>query len=106
MVREFQTRRNVIVERLNGIEGFRCLKPQGAFYVFPNVGALLGRARSGKTLASPCEVADYLLDSAQVAVVPGEDFGSKEHIRFSYATSIDDIEKGCKRIAEAIQKLR
>lgn len=106
MVREFQTRRNVIVERLNGIEGFRCLKPQGAFYVFPNVESLLGRARSGKTLASPCEVADYLLDSAQVAVVPGEDFGSKEHIRFSYATSIDDIEKGCKRIAEAIQKLR
>lgn len=105
MVREFQKRRDVIVERLNRIEGFRCLKPQGAFYVFPNVGALFGRVGGERTLASPCDVADYLLDSAQVAVVPGEDFGSKQHIRFSYATATDDIEKGCKRIAEAIQKL-
>ena len=58
----------------------------------------------GKKLASPCDFADYLLEEAKVAVVPGEDFGSKEHIRFSYATALEDIEKGCKRIADAVRQ--
>ena len=106
MVREFNKRRDVIVDRLNSIEGIRCLKPQGAFYVFPNISALFGRAAKGRKLGSPCEVADYLLEEARVAVVPGEDFGSSEHIRFSYATALEDIEKGCKRIEAAIGKLR
>jgi aspartate aminotransferase len=105
MAREFQKRRDVIVERLNAIEGFDCLKPQGAFYVFPNIGSLLGKTANGKKLGSPCDVADYLLEEAKVAVVPGEDFGSQEHIRFSYATSLEDIEKGCKRIQQAVTKL-
>lgn len=105
MVREFKQRRDVIVDRLNAIPGVHCLKPQGAFYVFPNVGALLNRTANGKKLASPCDLADYLLEEAKVAVVPGEDFGSKEHIRFSYATALEDIEKGCKRIADAVGKL-
>ena len=106
MVREFNKRRNVIVERLNSIEGIRCLKPQGAFYVFPNISALFGRAANGRKLASPCEVADYFLEEARVAVVPGEDFGSSEHIRFSYATGLEDIERGCQRIGAAIGKLQ
>jgi aspartate aminotransferase len=105
MVREFQKRRDVIVARLNAIQGLTCLKPQGAFYVFPNVSALLRAAADGKRLASPCDVADYFLEQAKVAVVPGEDFGSNEHIRFSYATSIQDIEKGCERIKEAVSRL-
>jgi aspartate aminotransferase len=106
MVREFKQRRDVIVDRINAIEGMHCLKPQGAFYVFPNVIALLGRTANGKKLASPCDFADYLLEEAKVAVVPGEDFGSKEHIRFSYATALEDIEKGCKRISAAVDKLQ
>jgi aspartate aminotransferase len=106
MVREFARRREIIVERLNAIKGLTCLKPQGAFYVFPNVSALFGTRGNGKRLASPCDVADYLLEEAKVAVVPGEDFGSTAHIRFSYATSAEDIEKGCKRICEAIAKLQ
>jgi aspartate aminotransferase len=106
MVREFQQRRDVIVERLNAIQGMRCLKPQGAFYVFPNVNAFLGRTAKGKKLAYPCDLADYLLEEAQVAVVPGEDFGSQEHIRFSYATAIENIEKGCRRVAAAVAKLQ
>ena len=105
MVREFEKRRNAIVDGLNSIAGIKCLKPQGAFYVFPNVGGLFGKVAKGKKLAAPCDVADYLLDEAKVAVVPGEDFGSKEHIRFSYATSLSDIEKGCTRIQETVQKL-
>jgi aspartate aminotransferase len=106
MVREFKQRRDVIVDRLNALPGIHCLKPQGAFYVFPNVSNLLGRMANEKKLASPCDFADYLLEEAKVAVVPGEDFGSKEHIRFSYATALEDIEKGCKRIAAAVGKLQ
>ncbi len=105
MVQEFEKRRNVIVDRLNSITGIKCLKPQGAFYVFPNISGLFGKISNDKKLASPCDVADYLLEEAKVAVVPGEDFGSKEHIRFSYATSLEDIEKGCRRIQKAVEKL-
>ena len=106
MVREFKQRRDVIVDRLNAIPGVRCLKPQGAFYVFPNVSRLLGKTANGKKLSSPCDFADYLLEEAKVAVVPGEDFGSAEHVRFSYATALAEIEEGCKRIAAAVGKLQ
>lgn len=105
MVREFQRRRDVIVERLNAIDGISCRKPEGAFYVFPNIGGLLNKSGRGKKLSSPCDIADYLLEEAKVAAVPGEDFGSNAHIRFSYATSLEDIEKGCARIREAVRKL-
>jgi aspartate aminotransferase len=105
MVREFQRRRDVIVERFNAIDGITCRKPEGAFYVFPNISGLLNKTAGGKMLRSPCDLADYLLDEAKVAAVPGEDFGSNEHIRFSYATSLEDIEKGCARIRDAVSKL-
>jgi aspartate aminotransferase len=105
MVREFQKRRDLIVERLNSVSGIRCLKPQGAFYVFPNVSGLFGRTTAEKVLTAPCEVADFLLEAAKAAVVPGEDFGSKEHIRFSYATSMEEIERGCGRIRDAVGRL-
>jgi aspartate aminotransferase len=105
MVREFHRRRNAIVDKLNAVDGIHCLKPEGAFYVFPNIAALLGKTANGKRLSSPCDVADYLLEEAKVAGVPGEDFGSNEHIRLSYATSLQDIEKGCMRIREAVAKL-
>jgi len=105
MVLEFHQRRDVIVKRLNAIPGMRCFKPQGAFYVFPNVSAFLGKTAKGKKLDSPCDLADYLLEEAQVAVVPGEDFGSKEHIRFSYATATENIEEGCRRVAVAVSRL-
>ena len=95
----------MIVERLNAITGLHCVKPDGAFYVFPNISGLLGRNANGKRLASPCDVADYLLEEAKVAGVPGEDFGSQQHIRFSYATSLEDIDKGCARIRDAVSKL-
>ena len=70
-----------------------------------NERALFGKTAAGKQLQTPCDVADYFLEEAKVAAVPGEDFGSKEHIRFSYATSLEDIEKGCKRIQDAVAKL-
>jgi aspartate aminotransferase len=105
MVSEFHKRRDVVVDRLNRVEGIRCLKPEGAFYVFPNISSAIGKSANGKSLKSPCDVADYLLEEAKVALVPGEDFGSREHVRLSYATSLEDIEKGCARIQQAFGKL-
>ena len=105
MVREFQKRRDRIVERLNAIPGVTCMKPQGAFYVFPNVSSYYGRAFGGKTIAGSSEMAAYLLDEANVALVPGGDFGHDGHVRISYATSLAQIEKGVDRIREALQKL-
>ena len=105
MVREFHKRRDAIVERLNRIDGIRCFKPQGAFYVFPNVSSLFGKKANGTILNTPCAIADFLLEEAKVAVVPGEDFGSMEHVRFSYATSLDEIDKGCARIRDAVARL-
>lgn len=105
MVREFQKRRDLIIRRLNQIPGFRCFNPQGAFYAFPNVSSLLGKAAKGKKLASANDLAQYFLEEARVLAVPGEDFGSNENIRFSYATSLEEIEKGCDRIDAAVKKL-
>jgi aspartate aminotransferase len=105
MVAQFRRRRDVIVERLNSIPGLTCFNPQGAFYVFPNIRPLLGKKANGKKLESACDLADYLLEEARVAGVPGEDFGSKENIRFTYAASLEDVERGCERIKEAIEKL-
>ncbi|MGH7769865.1 MAG: pyridoxal phosphate-dependent aminotransferase [Candidatus Binatia bacterium] len=105
MAAEFQKRRDVIVRRMNAISGFRCFNPQGAFYVFPNVRALLGKTFKGKKLGAAADVVDFFLEEARVLAVPGEDFGSSENIRFSYATSLEEIEKGCDRIEAAVKKL-
>jgi aspartate aminotransferase len=105
MVGEFRKRRDAIVVRLNAIPGLTCFKPQGAFYVFPNVRALFGKKANGKTLATPADVVDYFLEVGRVLAVPGEDFGSTENIRISYATSLQEIEKGCERIEAAVKRL-
>jgi Aspartate/tyrosine/aromatic aminotransferase len=105
MVREFQKRRNVIVDALHDIPGVRCFSPEGAFYVFPNVSNIYGRSYKGKKITNSAELIDYLLDEANVAAVPGAAFGSDDHIRLSYATSLANIEEGLKRIKNAVTKL-
>ena len=106
MRQEFQRRRDVITKKLNAIPGVTCLKPQGAFYVFPNVASYYGRSFGGKKITNSAEMATYLLDESNVALVPGGDFGHDDHIRLSYATSMEQIEKGVERIGEALKKLR
>lgn len=93
MVAEFKRRRDAIVEGLNALPGVTCLKPKGAFYVFPNVSAL---GRSEK------EIADALLDEAGVAALAGTSFGEygKGYLRFSYANSLENIEKALERMGE------
>jgi aspartate aminotransferase len=93
------------VQLLNEIEGVKCLFPEGAFYVFPNVSEIYGRSFKGKKILGSTDLIDYLLDEANVATVPGAAFGSDSHIRLSYATSMKNIEEGLKRIKNAISAL-
>jgi len=105
MVDEYLTRRNYLVENLNGI-GISCMTPQGSFYVFPNVSSLYGSSYMGGKISNSVDLAGYLLDEANVAVVPGAAFGNDDHIRLSYATSIENIKEGVKRIEKAIDNLK
>jgi len=105
MVREFQNRRDYIVSTLNAFAGVSCLKPQGAFYVFPNVSSLYGLSCGDRKISGSAALAEYLLEEAEVAVVPGVAFGDDRHIRISYATSMTLIEKGLERIRKALIRL-
>jgi aspartate aminotransferase len=100
---EFEKRRNYIVERLNKIKGIHCLLPSGAFYAFPNISNLLGKKYNGKLINTDMDLADYLLEHAKVAVVPGTAFGAPGYIRFSYATSMKNIQEGLNRIEAALK---
>ena len=102
---EFEERKNYIVERLNAIPGLHCFSPQGAFYVFPNVSGYYGKEYDGKVIKDSLDFTEYILVEAKVAVVPGVAFGSDDHVRISYATSMDDIVKGMDRIEEALGRL-
>lgn len=106
MLKAFDERRNWIVEALNAIPGISCYKPQGAFYVFPNVNDLLGKKAGSRVIETDLDLAGYLLDEAQVAVVPGTPFGAPGYMRLSYATGMDAIKKGVGRIEEAVKKLQ
>jgi aspartate/methionine/tyrosine aminotransferase len=98
MVEAFRKRRDVIVEGLNEIPGFRCLKPKGAFYVFPNI--------EGTGIGSKA-MENYLLEEAGVAILSGTSFGEygEGFVRLSYANSVKNIEKALNRIGDAIGKL-
>lgn len=102
MVNAFKERRDFMVEKINSIENLSCLKPQGAFYVMVNISKLIGKTINGKAINNSIDFADYLLDDAKVAVVPGIGFGNDNYIRLSYATSLDNIKEGLNRIEKAI----
>lgn len=105
MVAEFVKRRDYMVERLNSIKEISCLKPRGAFYVFPEVSQIIGRIFKGEIIKDSVFLAEILLDEANVAVVPGSVFGADEYLRLSYATSMKNISKGLERIEGLINKL-
>jgi aspartate aminotransferase len=106
MVNAFGQRRNYIVDRLNKMPGVSCYKPVGAFYVFPNFSSYYGKSYQGKKIENSTHLADFFLDVARVAVVPGIEFGADPFERLSYATSIEDIKEGLNRIEESLKKLR
>lgn len=97
MIAEFARRREVVVSRLAGIPGMRCQPPTGAFYAFPHVAGCYDSRRQGSIA-----LADFLLQEAGVAVVPGLAFGADEHIRISFACALETLETGLDRIAAAL----
>lgn len=105
MVNEFIKRRNYIVERLNSIESVSCLKPEGAFYVFPNISKLLEKNYKGKIIKDSVSLSQILLEEAKIAVVPGSAFGADNYLRLSYATSMANITKGMDRLQRWIGTL-
>jgi aspartate aminotransferase len=106
MVREFDRRRRYMLEALRELPGVRCVPPAGAFYVFPSVKDLLGRTYRGRSVTSATDLAQLLLEEAQVAVVPGVAFGSDEYLRLSYATDLERIREGMARLAAFVKELR
>ncbi|HLW37235.1 MAG TPA: aminotransferase class I/II-fold pyridoxal phosphate-dependent enzyme, partial [Candidatus Eremiobacteraceae bacterium] len=101
---EFDRRRRYAIERMRGLPGFRLeIEPRGAFYVFPNVSELFGRTVAGHRIQSDDDLCSAILESAQVAVVPGGSFGSPNHIRISYATSMEKLRTGLDRIENLLR---
>jgi len=103
---KFRIRRDMVVEMLNNCVGLSCLKPSGAFYVYPSCSGIIGKSTSnGKIIANSIDFSSYLLESEGVAVVPGSAFGADPFFRISYATSDAILEEACKRIKNACEQL-
>jgi aspartate/methionine/tyrosine aminotransferase len=98
----FDRRRRIAVERLSAIDGVVCPTPEGAFYVFPSFAGVLGHEIAGRPVTTSLELADVLLDEANVAIVPGEAFGAPGCARLSYALSDEDLVEGIERIAKLL----
>jgi aspartate aminotransferase len=94
----FDRRRKTIVSMLSEIDGVVCPTPQGAFYAYPSVKGLLGKEHGGRVIESSADLAEYILEKAEVAVVPGEAFGSPGYLRLSYALGDDDLVEGITRL--------
>jgi aspartate aminotransferase len=94
----FDRRRKVAVAELNKIDGWVAPMPEGAFYVYSDVSGLLGREWGGKTIETSLELCDYILDAAEVALVPGEAFGPSGYVRMSYALGDDQLLEGIQRL--------
>ncbi len=101
----FNKRRDLIVRLLNELPGVSCAMPGGAFYAFPDFSAYLDKQGSGKLLKDTFDISNYILGCAKVVTVPGDGFGAPGHIRFSYATSTDIIERGIGRVRSALEQI-
>jgi aspartate aminotransferase len=103
---KFRIRRDMVVDMLNNCNGLSCLKPSGAFYVYPSCSGVIGKAlTNGKVIENSIDFSSYLLESEGVAVVPGSAFGADPFFRISYATSDSILEEACKRIKKACEQL-
>ena len=105
MIAEFQQRRDYLTDQFRNIPGISCNKPQGAFYIFPNISSFFGKEYKGKVIKDSYDLAAYLLEEAKVVVVPGAGFGANDFIRISYSTSMDNIKAGIARIKKALTLL-
>ena len=101
----FRERRDFIIKLMNNLLGVTCAVPGGAFYVFPDFSSYLGKVANGQKLKDTFDISEYILGCANVVTVPGDGFGAPGHIRFSYATSTDIIEKGIERVRSVLEKI-
>ncbi|MCE3282818.1 MAG: pyridoxal phosphate-dependent aminotransferase [Chitinophagaceae bacterium] len=106
MVKEFKKRRKKVLKLLKGIDGMKCFEPDGAFYVFPDVTAFFGKSYGEYTIENADDLCMYLLNAAHVSTVTGRAFGNPECIRLSFANSMENIEKGFKKIKTALEQLK
>lgn len=104
MKKEFEKRRNYMVDAINSIKGLSCKKPKGAFYIMVNISQLKGTTIKGYYINSSLDFAKVLLEEGQVAVIPGIGFGNDNYIRLSYATSIENIKEGLDRIKRIVEE--
>jgi aspartate aminotransferase len=105
MRRQFEKRGRHMWERLSKLPKITCVRPNGAFYCFPNISAYFGKAAGGTTITDAISFAAALLEQSHVAVVPGNDSGFDTHVRLSFATSLEQIDKGIDRIEQFLKKL-
>ncbi len=105
MTKAFKKRRDLLLEGLSKIEGIQKYTPEGAFYLFPDITYFLGKSVNGKKINNDQDLCFYLLDDANVALVPGSAFGSPNNIRLSYAASEDELKKAIERIKTSLEKL-
>ncbi len=105
MMSEFDKRRKYMIQRLNTMDGVSCKMPVGAFYAFPNMSAHYGKKHGDRAINNSLELSTYFLEHAKVATVPGSAFGDDKFIRLSYATSMDNIQKGLDKIEKALADL-
>jgi aspartate aminotransferase len=102
MMAQFEERGKVMRELLDGVPGFECAQPEGAFYCFPKVSDLFGKTVGDEKISSARDLSEYLLRVAKVACVPGEGFGAPDHVRFSYANSMENIRAGVDRMLKVL----
>ena len=106
MVREFTCRRKRVLELVKEIPGIKCFEPEGAFYIFPDVSSYYGKSDGQTTVQNSADFCMYLLNTAHVSSVMGDAFGEPDCVRFSFANSMQNIEKGWARIKDALAKLK
>jgi aspartate aminotransferase len=106
MTEEFTRRRKRTLELVNAIPGFKCFEPEGAFYVFPDVSHYYGKSANGETIKNAADLSMYILNNAHVSSVMGDAFGEPNCVRFSFANSMQNIERAWGRIAEALALLK
>jgi aspartate aminotransferase len=102
----FQKRRDMVYNAIMQINGVKCNKPDGAFYVFPDISSFFGKSAEGRTIKNSDDMSFYLLEKAFIASVPGSGFGNDKCIRISFATSDEKLVEALKRLKEALEKLK
>lgn len=103
MIKAFEARRNYVYGEFSRLPGMTCVKPSGAFYLFPNVSGYFGKRAGNVRIENTIQFCKFLLEDARVALVPGDAFGSDQHIRLSYATSMDNLAEAIARISDALK---